>query len=344
MKTHPYADLFPMLSEAELAELAQDIAENGLRQPIVIDRQGRIMDGRNRFAACKAAGVEPVITPFEGDDRGVLAYIVSANLKRRHLNESQRAMIGARIAQLSHGGKRTSKHQEANLHLDPETPSIDDASRVLHVSPRSIKSAKQVRKQAIPEVVQAVENGKLRLGKAVELIKEPEAVQKQAVQDLEIGKKARRPSPVREERNPNIKPILIELLSHGGYNISEIVEAIQEKLPKMTYSQIKSALGNLKEHPPEAMALRVTPAGGGNVHRLVRRRTGKVDGEQAAAMIDDAVPLLKECIKMLHHPVAGREETVMMNYLHKVVLIMEQVQLGEPITVTLPHLDDMGGT
>ena len=72
MDSHPYADLFPMMTAAEQDALAEDIAENGLRQPIV-RYKGKVLDGRNRLIACETAGVEPTFIDFEGDDEGAVS-------------------------------------------------------------------------------------------------------------------------------------------------------------------------------------------------------------------------------------------------------------------------------
>lgn len=81
---HPYADAWPMLSEDDLAELAADIKANGLREPVVLYGD-KILDGRNRYAACRAAGIEPVpAKPFDGDDDDALAFVQSVNNGRRH--------------------------------------------------------------------------------------------------------------------------------------------------------------------------------------------------------------------------------------------------------------------
>jgi hypothetical protein len=90
MKIHTAADLFPMMNDDELQELAADIAANGLLHPIIIDAEKQLIDGRNRLAACKIAQVEPRFEQLNGHDP--LAYIVSANLARRNLTKGQQAM------------------------------------------------------------------------------------------------------------------------------------------------------------------------------------------------------------------------------------------------------------
>ena len=46
---------------AALAELTADILEHGLREPIVLHPDGRVLDGRNRLRACQEAGVGPFV-------------------------------------------------------------------------------------------------------------------------------------------------------------------------------------------------------------------------------------------------------------------------------------------
>jgi ParB-like chromosome segregation protein Spo0J len=90
---HPVADLFPMLADDELAELASSIKADGLLQPIIVDPDGVLLDGRNRLAACKLAKVTPVFETYAGDAD---AYALTVNIARRHLTKGQRAMIAAR--------------------------------------------------------------------------------------------------------------------------------------------------------------------------------------------------------------------------------------------------------
>src|ERR1700686_3667801 len=95
-KPHPLAECFPMLPNPELQELADDIKANGLRENIVL-YEGQILDGRNRYEACKIVGlpVEKFISRYEESDP--LGYVISANLRRRHLEAGARAMIAEKL-------------------------------------------------------------------------------------------------------------------------------------------------------------------------------------------------------------------------------------------------------
>jgi ParB-like chromosome segregation protein Spo0J len=59
-KYHPAADIFPMmdLQSQEFKDLVTNIREHGQIEPCVL-HEGMILDGRNRFLACKAAGIPP---------------------------------------------------------------------------------------------------------------------------------------------------------------------------------------------------------------------------------------------------------------------------------------------
>jgi hypothetical protein len=98
-KVHPVADLFPMLPDDELRDLAEDIKARGQLQPIVLDKAGAILDGRNRFAACKLAGVEPEFVAYEGDDPD--GYALAVNISRRHMTKGQQAIVVARSCLVS---------------------------------------------------------------------------------------------------------------------------------------------------------------------------------------------------------------------------------------------------
>ncbi len=97
--SHPAADLFPMMDGDDLKKLAGDIGENGLLEPVVL-YEGQVLDGRNRLAACKLAGVEPKFVELDGTLSSPALYVISKNLHRRHLTVSQRATIAAKVVPL----------------------------------------------------------------------------------------------------------------------------------------------------------------------------------------------------------------------------------------------------
>jgi hypothetical protein len=93
LQYHPFADIFPLMKGKEFEELVADIKARGLTEPIVTYK-GKVLDGRNRDRACAAAGVKPRYLPFNGTDDDARAFVISANIRRRHLTASQkRALI-----------------------------------------------------------------------------------------------------------------------------------------------------------------------------------------------------------------------------------------------------------
>jgi len=99
VNAHPVANIFPSMMETEYAALKADIAANGQRERIWTWR-GMTLDGRHRERACEELGIPVKAQVFEGTEADLVPFVISANLHRRHLNESQRAVVAARIATL----------------------------------------------------------------------------------------------------------------------------------------------------------------------------------------------------------------------------------------------------
>jgi len=147
MKTHPAADLFPMLSEDELVELAEDIAANGLHNRLTAwydpkTKETVLLDGRNRLAACEKAGVETEFETFEGTPAEAVSYVLSQNVYRRHLSTSQRSLIAAELAQMQGGLTQP------------------QAAALMNVSPRGVANGIKVLNEGTPEEIAAVKEDK----------------------------------------------------------------------------------------------------------------------------------------------------------------------------------------
>jgi ParB-like nuclease domain len=145
---HPLADIFPLMKEKEIDELASDIKEHGLREPIVL-HEGMILDGRNRYHACAKLGIELLTCQWDGNGNP-LDYVISKNLHRRHLKEGQRAAIANKIATMKRGD---------NQHAQICATSQGQAAKMLNVSRRSLQNARVVSEKGVPELQAALESG-----------------------------------------------------------------------------------------------------------------------------------------------------------------------------------------
>ena len=205
MKAHRYAAIFPLLKGDALQELADDIAAHGLREPVVTYR-GEILDGRNRYAACQAAGVPCRFAPAPvDDDEGALRLVMSLNMHRRHLTESQRGMAGAKMLPHMEAAAKARQGARRDLASDtsgPTGPDVasaprplrarDEAANLTGASARSVQRAKQVLERAVPEMVEAVEDGTIRLHAATRAAKLTAEQQREVVRRV-AGGEARNP-------------------------------------------------------------------------------------------------------------------------------------------------------
>jgi N6-adenosine-specific RNA methylase IME4 len=168
---HKLTETFPTLEGADFAELCADIAANGPLSPIVV-YQGKILDGRARYRACIAAGIEPeTIELPAGTDP--LGFLISANLHRRHLTGSQRAMIASRLINTKMGRPKKSP--------DSRDFTAEDAARTAGVSVATVSQAKVVRESGIKALVEKVEAGFLTVDTAAGIAAMPAAAQHRAL-------------------------------------------------------------------------------------------------------------------------------------------------------------------
>jgi hypothetical protein len=154
---HPIAEIFPLMEGAEFEELVKDIKAKGLREPIIL-LNGQILDGRDRYRACLEAGNEPLFRDYLGDDP--VGFVTSKGLRRKHFNESVRAMVAAKLATLRLGSNQHS-----------EGLPIGRASELLNVGERSVARARTVISHGDPNLIKAVERGDVSVARVAENIR-----------------------------------------------------------------------------------------------------------------------------------------------------------------------------
>ncbi len=177
---HPVADIFPLMEGEAFETLVADIRAHGLREPIWLHQDGRIIDGRNRHRACQRAGQETRFQNYIGPDEGLVGFLVSMNLHRRHLNESQRAMAAARMANMRQG-------ERTDLSPIGEKFSQARAASMFSVGKRSVERAKAVFESGTDELVQAVDRGAVKVSDAAAVAHESHAMQHRLLSMLSDG-------------------------------------------------------------------------------------------------------------------------------------------------------------
>ncbi len=178
---HAIADIFPLMDGQPLADLTEDIRQHGLREPIWL-YECKILDGRNRYRACQAAGIEPVFADYQGSDP--VGFVVSLNLHRRHLTTGQKEIAAGRAADAK---------KEDNLKKGSERPigrsgkTNKEVANEFEVSERTVRRAKQVVNNGIPELTAKVEAGQVRVSTAADIATLPPSQQDVIVS---LGEKA----------------------------------------------------------------------------------------------------------------------------------------------------------
>lgn len=155
---HPLANALPMLEGEAMADLVASIREHGLRDPITIYK-GQILDGRNRYMACREAGVEPIVEELEGDASEDLlaAYVYDKNVVRRQLSDSQRAMAAARLLKVRG--------------LACNADNFAMVAKQADVSPRTVQDAQTVISRAPSNVVDMVSRGEVAVSRAAKVVR-----------------------------------------------------------------------------------------------------------------------------------------------------------------------------
>jgi ParB-like chromosome segregation protein Spo0J len=181
-KPHPICLLMPSADEDELQSLVDDIRAHGLLDPIVLFEK-RILDGRNRAAACESAGREPRYVEFEGTREEALMFVVSHNLKRRHLTKQAVAdtLVEAEDFNLHYQLGESAARSDIKMSGQKiKTASGRELARAAGgaVSREMINATRKVKERAEPELREAVKRGRIGVQDAAKVADLPADQQK----------------------------------------------------------------------------------------------------------------------------------------------------------------------
>ena len=179
---HPICLLMPSADEDELQSLTEDIRAHGLLDPIVLF-ENRILDGRNRAAACESAGREPRYVEFEGTREEALMFVVSHNLKRRHLTKQAIAdtLVNAEDFNLHYELGEPTERSDIKMSAQKiKTASSRDLAKAAGgmVSREMINATRKVKEKAESELREAVKRGRIGVQDAAKVADLPADQQK----------------------------------------------------------------------------------------------------------------------------------------------------------------------
>jgi len=198
---HEYAEIFPMMPDEDLEQLANDIEANGQVTPIQL-YGGKILDGRNRYRAIEMINSrrlthdkQPIALTYgvfskesnPTQDALALSFVKSANLNRRELTMQDKLKIAIKLqetyAEIAKAQEqwRKSKNDFCDSQKSPPTTPIHSdkqAAKEVGIGQQTLSRFKAIN-QASPELGSAVLEGKKTVNAAYNEIKpkkEPEFV------------------------------------------------------------------------------------------------------------------------------------------------------------------------
>ena len=200
---HPACSAWPAMSEAALRELAEDMKAHGQLEPAAITPDGYLLDGRNRQDACTLNGTELLTFVHDGDP---VAYSLSKNKHRRHMDIVALACIAAELATLTHGAQNGNnnamKTKTATTVFVSDKKTINHIAAELGISTGAIDNARAILANGTAEIIDLAKSKRVGLRSAADYVRHtPKAEQ---VADPKVIKGSTR-SPRRDDARPAIR-------------------------------------------------------------------------------------------------------------------------------------------
>lgn len=202
---HPACGALPPLPPKAMDELVSSIKAIGLQQPILRDRDGLILDGKNRLRACEIAKVEPRFAEADLNGTDPLTFVLDLN-RQRLRTPCQLALTAARLATTTVG--RPPNISATGGHFDRAA-----AAQICQVSLAAVDRAKYVLEHGCAELISFLEYGDITLRVAYDAAHAPMedqeaqcALNAKAVRDLARRVKAALREPAADGTEPPSAP------------------------------------------------------------------------------------------------------------------------------------------
>jgi len=237
LEGHRLANYFPPIEGDDFNNLVASIKKNGQLNPIIL-YEGKILDGKNRYRACKKLGIEPITVDYTGTDP--LAFVVASNIDRRHLTESQKAIVALEMLpeyekqakeRMRLGGSKGGKVSQNKDTLEKEKPikrstSTEDAGKQFGISGSTVQSAKRIKKavddgELDKSVMDDIKTGKKTVNKVDKELHDKRFVKK----EKEQTEKENKTLPM---KYPKFVSNYLDYLKAFKHNISEATRFVGE--------------------------------------------------------------------------------------------------------------------
>ena len=203
---HPVSAAFPLITGMLFERLTESIRCNGLREPIKIDADGRVVDGRARYLACAELGIEPA-TEVLGDNESLAFVSADLNACRRDLTKTQRYEAFERLLPVLEAEARERERRGTLVSNDTRVGRTREAlAAMLGVSEGTVARATKVVKRAHPKVTKLMVDGEISPSLAAKVADLPQEQQAAVVESQEPKEAAKAAVKVEQESKPEAWP------------------------------------------------------------------------------------------------------------------------------------------
>lgn len=159
----------------EYKALKESVRQDGLHFPIIINEEGTILDGHNRFEICNELHIEPKFEKKHFENPLLeKRFVIEANLKRRHLNIFQKVEMALPLLEIE---KELAKERMLNGTLasnGTRGKATENVAKTVGVSTRTLERAKKIIEKGPEELKERVRRGQTSITYAYKKVRRKE--------------------------------------------------------------------------------------------------------------------------------------------------------------------------